>query len=413
MKVFNKTNQPTSKAIQMSDIQKKFQVQGQDVSVIKVDLDKLRDELPPAIYAIEFNMFTGFYLTKRFDSFELPEKLFGDVSGKVNRLMKRYKLNNEVSALLSGEKGSGKTLLAHAFCNEALKEGKAVILVEKDFDNVAGLKAFLYDIGNAVFIFDEFAKKFSNEAQQVMLDFFSGSDYTKRATFVIENRLHEVNEFMLDRPGRIRFHFKYGKLPIKVAKEVCEYNKLSEELTRLILNYAARVLTIGMDTLSRIIEECIIDDISTKDEFNNLIDDLNVVNTKQIEYDVQAITFKGEDFTPVGINHLGASARNVSGSFAGAENHPLVLRLLKEAEKDENIKKAIDSVTYTFDECDADKEGYVEGGTYIEWSDFHFHVSNATFTTEGSILFVHRQMGMQFVVVERVGDELGDVLDVL
>lgn len=391
----------------MSTLDKKFHVIADHASIVRIDPTQLRDALPAGIYSVNFNPMMGFSLSLRNSSFELPEVLFGDVDEKVERLMKRYKLNGEISALLSGAKGSGKTLLAHAFCNKAIADGKAVVIVDQSFGNPVGLKEFLGDIGDAVFIFDEFAKTFDEEDQKAMLDFFSGSNYNKRATFVIENRYTDINEFMLDRPGRMRFHFKYAKLSLQVAKEVCEHNKLSLELTKLILNYAARSYTIGMDTLSRLIEECIIDEINDKDTFDSLVEDLNIPTNRDVEYKIESIKFNDKEFSSVGINNINVSASRINGNFYNCDNHPLMAELREVAKDDEKLAAKIDNITHDHSDDDEVEE------LYTDWSSFYVGCGRPTFAMNGSITFIDRESGIQFNVIEDFGDELGNILDLM
>lgn len=388
----------------MSTIEKKFHIERDSASIVRIDTNALRNELPAGIYSVDFHPMMGFSLSRRNDFFEIPVKVFGDVQRKVDRLMKRYTANGEISALLSGAKGSGKTLLAHIFCNEAIKNGKAVILVDQDFDNPIGLKEFLCDVGDAVYIFDEFAKTFSTESQKAMLDFFSGSNYSKRATFVIENRWSDINEFMLDRPGRIRFHFKYDKLSMAVVVEVCQHYKLSLETTRMIVNYAARSYTIGMDTLSRIIEECIMDDIQTKVDFDALVEDLNIPTNYEIEYKITDIVFNGKHFSPLGLNSLSPRANHLSGDFSGAENHPLVKELLLVAETNDKIRAVVDNAKYE----KTDDDDNVIGFDYC-WYDLNIRCNRPTFSMNGELTFIDRNTGIVFTVMEDRGDELGDI----
>jgi hypothetical protein len=58
-----------------------------------------------------FSKFTGFYLNKVFDTFKVPERVYGNITDKAERIFKRYESdNNSLGVLLLGRKGSGKTL---------------------------------------------------------------------------------------------------------------------------------------------------------------------------------------------------------------------------------------------------------------------------------------------------------------
>lgn len=275
----------------------RFIQDGGNVNVVTFNDDALLTRVPPAVYRVEFSMF-GPYLSKLFDKFEVPEHLFGDTTENVQRLMRRYKKRGEVSALLTGQKGCGKTLLSHVFANKALDNGTAVIVVDEQHDP-APLKDFLLKLGNVVLIFDEYRKTFKDK-QNEMLDLFSGACYTKRATFVIENREYDVNEFMLERPGRLLFHFRYGKLSINTVKEVCAFRKVQENITDYIIAYAARVTELGMDTLNKIIDEALFDSdvIKTQDDFNDLLAQLNIPPCLENNTQIKHLKIEGKMFEP-------------------------------------------------------------------------------------------------------------------
>lgn len=390
----------------MKQIDKKFHMNGTTASVVRIDPEQLRDDLPAGVYNVGFHPMMGFYLEQRYHEFDLPANLFGDVEEKAEKLMKRYVKNGEVSALLSGAKGSGKTLLAHVFANRAMKElGKAVVLVDNSFENPNGLKDFLVDVGDAVFIFDEFAKNFCDEEQQGMLDFFSGSNAGKRATFVIENRWADINEFMLDRPGRMRFHFRYGKLPMDTIAEVCDFFGVNKELKRLVLNYAARSLTIGMDTLNKLIEEAMIDEVTTKDEFNDLVGTLNIPNNKEVEYVISHVEFEGKTYPGVGLNsiHVHGNGNGLHGGFYNCESHPVAKALI--ASTDEKIQAIIEGISY---ESESDEE---EGKmvTHYNWYDLDIRANRPTFSMNGELTFIDKQTGIKIIVVEDDGLDVGDI----
>ncbi len=391
----------------MKQIDKKFHVSGVNAAVVRIDPDQLRDELPAGVYSVGFSMMSGFFLELRRNEFDLPETLFGEIHDRTARLMKRYELNGEVSALLSGAKGSGKTLLAHNFANLAMKNlGKAVILVDNSFENPAGLKEFLVDVGDAVFIFDEFAKNFCEEEQQQMLDFFSGSNAGKRATFVIENRYTDINEFMIDRPGRMRFHFRYSKLKMEVVKEVCDYFNLHIDLTRLIMGYAARSLSFGMDSLHRLIEECMMDEIQTKEAFNDLIEDMNIPNNKEREYRLTEVRLGDVSFNPVGLNNINVngSGSGLYGSFYNSENHPIIAAMI--ASEDPKIVAVLDSIDRGIDEDDIEEGEEIKPQDRYWWHDFDIRCNRPTYSMNGELTFIDKRSGLKFIAVE--DDGLGD-----
>lgn len=305
--------------------QTRYHVSSGSVHVVEYQDDELLDHIPPAVYRVNYNPFTGFSLVHFKDRFDLPDSLYGNLQTRVDRILRRYEERNEVSALLTGQKGSGKTLLANVLGNSMIDRNVPVILVDT-VDEPAPLKNFLNRLGNCMFIFDEYRKVFGNEKQEKMLDFFSGSNYNKRCTLVIENREYDVDEFMLNRPGRLLFHYRYGKLELETVTEVCEARKVPKHITEMILAYSANVHELGMDNLNKIINECLFDvqDIKTDQDFTNLLRDLNIPQASQVEHKIVSVKIEGKDFNPEGfVMRRGWNDQRADLHLPQDENHPV------------------------------------------------------------------------------------------
>lgn len=367
-----------------SNTLKRFACSDTSVQVINFNEDSIREKIPAAIYTVAFNPFQGFYLEKFNESFTEPKQLFGDLEFKAEHLLGRYELTGDVSVMLTGLKGSGKSLLAHVFSNRAIARfDKPVIVVDDSFGNPKGLIQFLYDLGDAVFIFDEFAKKMEEE-QDTFLDFFSGTYNTNRAVFLIENQKSNINNFILERPGRIRWAFEYGKLPLNVVKEVCVAREVPEDLTKFVCEYAARIHTIGMDNLNTIIDEVLIskDQIVTKKDFDGLLSMLNIPSSIEREYKVISIKYDGEEYPVEGIERLECTYNSVYFNFKGMENHPLTKALI-EKENPAFLQK-LENETYEDD----------DNKTRIDWYDIAISMRKPTFSNNGSKIFIDRETGI-------------------
>ncbi len=116
---------------------------------------------------MEQNPETGaFYLSFVNDSFTLPSKIFNfnniNVSSELDQLfITRYEEEvGNLGVLLTGIKGTGKSLLLKKTANQAIAKGYPVILVEAPFDS-SSLASFLSSIKqNTVVLFDEFEKRY-------------------------------------------------------------------------------------------------------------------------------------------------------------------------------------------------------------------------------------------------------------
>ena len=72
----------------------------------------IHEQLPAGNYVVKADQFGNLYL-EMIDAFEIPNKLYGNCLRHTDRILNTF-MNRDGSTgvLLTGEKGSGKTLLA-------------------------------------------------------------------------------------------------------------------------------------------------------------------------------------------------------------------------------------------------------------------------------------------------------------
>ena len=197
--------------------------QNSDVNVFPQDAINIKTELEPAIYEVHASM-AGYYLTRISDNFKMPAKIYGDVNTFANRITSTYTdrcsrhLNTGV--LFSGIKGSGKTLQAKTIANNLVKT-MPVIMVNTGF-GPSSLSDFLNSIDTeCCVIFDEFEKNYSTNSeedkdstavQNGFLTMLDGTADSNKLFIFTCNDLSKVNDYLLNRPGRIFYHFKFDAL---------------------------------------------------------------------------------------------------------------------------------------------------------------------------------------------------------
>ena len=267
-----------------------YQIYGEDLIVL--------DKLPAQTYKIGFSKFTGFFLEKQHDLEIKEDKIYGVHEEKANKVLNRFeKSRKNLGVILSGDKGIGKSLFARLLSQKAIENGIPVILVD---DFIPGIDDFLNDIQNEVLIlFDEFDKTFKSrndvDPQAQMLSFFDGTSSGKKLFVVTCNEYHNLNEYMINRPGRFHFHFRFE---YPTADEVRNYltdkidKKYFSEINKVVS--FSRKIKLNYDCLSAIALE-----LNEGEKFEETIKDLNIINThdRKRQYDVQLFTEEGIIFT--------------------------------------------------------------------------------------------------------------------
>lgn len=245
----------------------KFSYSNNNVSVIDFNEDNVVDLLRPAVYQICFSEFSGYYLEKIKDNFDIKEKqIFGKTLEQFHKINITYnERETSTGVLLTGTKGSGKTLLAEFTCNEMLKQGIPTVIINDCFEGPDFCK-FVSDLGDCVIFIDEFAKVYSNpnnssnrdsnnDPQASLLTILNGVYSNKRLVILTENNSRDINEFMLGRTGRIYYHWKFTRLDKDTIKQYCESNDVEESVISEIMEISNLCEEFTFDILKAIIEE--------------------------------------------------------------------------------------------------------------------------------------------------------------
>lgn len=282
----------------------KFMYSGNFVNVASINEDTALDHLKPKIYDVCYNAMQGqYYLECLKARFDLPSKIYGSHTSRADHIIKSYKKrDSSTGVLFSGDKGSGKTLLAQIVCNRLLSEGIPVILINSPFSGQA-FNTFMESIGECIVFFDEFGKVYSTDdgdkpvvagssgnGQTDLLTFFDGTTSSKRLIFVTENSVRDINEYMINRPGRLLYHFHYQKLEESVIKEYCNAMGVSQQFLDELLAYTRRTREISFDIMKAIVEEHLEygSDIKSVQEMLNIPDIQHSVEM----FDILDVTFK-------------------------------------------------------------------------------------------------------------------------
>jgi len=246
-------------------IKTKFMVSDTTVNMFKISDEALLDKLPPRVYILKFSKLQGFYFEILNDKFEVPNRIYGGVSDRVGKCLHTYKSrSSSTGVLLTGDKGTGKSLMMAELANKAIQELEIPVIVIKQAYAGEQFTSFIESVGECCLVFDEFGKMYSalnrphgddDVPQKHLLSLLDGVNKTKRMVIMTENDEMNISEFMLNRPSRIFYHFKYKKMGEESIKGYCKDNNIRDEVVQEILDLSRRSKLFSFDMLQAIVEE--------------------------------------------------------------------------------------------------------------------------------------------------------------
>lgn len=211
-------------------------------------------KLDPKIYALQRG--AGEFYLEELPAFPLPDKLYGNINRMSDRIYTTF-MDRSVSTgvMLSGEKGSGKSLLAKRICTMAAANGVPTLVVSYPYCDDA-FKLFIQSIDQpTIVLFDEFEKTYDQEAQAALLSLFDGVFPTQKLFLITCNDKWAVDVHMKNRPGRIYYSIDFVGVDESLIREYCEDNLHHTEYLSDICKLGALFPALNIDMLKAIVEE--------------------------------------------------------------------------------------------------------------------------------------------------------------
>ena len=249
---------------------------------------KAYDKLPAKTYTVRFAKMSGFFLEVRSD-LAVKEKVYGIHPEKADKVFQAFmKFERNLGIILSGDKGIGKSLFARILAAKAVEYGYPVIIVDQF---IPGIASYIESIEQeAIFLFDEFDKTFGSirpgdnegDPQSGLLSLFDGTSQGKKLFIITCNSLSKLNDYLVNRPGRFHYHFRFE---YPSSEEIMEYltdklgSQYMSEIQKVIL--FSRKVALNFDCLRAIAFE-----LSMGSPFETAIQDLNIINTQNTAYDL-------------------------------------------------------------------------------------------------------------------------------
>lgn len=239
----------------------------------------VKNTIPVGTYVVKFDGNRGEFFLELVDDFVIDFKLYGDTTKNANRILNTFlERPNATGVMLSGEKGSGKTLLAKKISIDAAEKGIPTIIVNHPYRGDV-FNTFIQSIDfPTVLFFDEFEKVYrEKEDQEAVLTLFDGVYPTKKLFMLTVNDKFKIDVNMKNRPGRIYYMIDFNGLDGEFIHEYCEDKLIHKHHMESIMRLSSIFCRFNFDMLKAVVEE-----VNRYDESPR--DIIKILNTKP-EYD--------------------------------------------------------------------------------------------------------------------------------
>ena len=229
---------------------------GNNFTVADENAVDMHEKLPVGNYIVKKDPMSGALFLQMVDGFKPNGKLYGTTTKDAKRIINTY-MSRDVSTgvLLTGEKGSGKTLLAKTLSIECAKLEIPTILINDAWVGDAFNK-LIQDISQeCVILFDEFEKVYDEEEQESILTLLDGVYPSKKLFVLTCNDKWRIDSHMRNRPGRIFYSLDFIGLDAAFIVEYCEDNLDDKNEINNIVKVGAMFAQFNFDMLKALVEE--------------------------------------------------------------------------------------------------------------------------------------------------------------
>ena len=223
------------------------------------------EKLPVGTYNITVHPSFG-YCVQRTTDFTLPAKIYGDNPHLVKTMKHRFleeRTGKVTTAVLSGLKGSGKTLAAKQIANECREEHCiSTFLVSHAFAGQS-FNTYLTELQAAqgapiILLVDEFEKIYTDQDNiNGLLTLLDGTATLHMCVLLTMNTSLDERrfEFFKNRPGRAYFNKHFETCPEKVIREYCQDNLQYSDKIEEVVSFSYRFNAFTLDLLSTLVKE--------------------------------------------------------------------------------------------------------------------------------------------------------------
>jgi ATPase family associated with various cellular activities (AAA) len=216
----------------------------------------LHEALPAGNYIIKENPMSGELFLEHIGDFEIKGKTYGDHTRNADRILRTFMDRpNTTGVMLTGEKGSGKSLLAKQVSINGAKKNIPTIVINAPWHGDK-FNSFIQTIEQeCIVLFDEFEKTYDSNEQEAILTLLDGVFPSKKLFMLTCNDKWRVDQNMRNRPGRIYYMIDFKGLDAAFIREYCQDNLKAKKHTDKIVQIASLFSQFNFDMLKALVEE--------------------------------------------------------------------------------------------------------------------------------------------------------------
>ena len=282
---------------------------GKTIYVVSRETFVTHETLPVGVYIVNQDRDGEFFLAAS-DPFKLPPKIYSDVPQRATRILTTFSdRRSSTGVLLSGFKGSGKTLLAKYIIATS---GLPALIVNSPFCGDR-FSAFLEKIKQpTIVLFDEFEKVYLGENQTDLLTVFDGVFQSKKLFIATCNYTGAINDGFINRPGRFFYSICYTGLAEDHIRDYAMDVLVDKSRVDEIVRFLRFFNVTNFDMLQAIVEEMNRFNCSLKEAMKMLNVDFNPEHLRTM-WKFVSVKKDGVEFEKVGSEFL-------SGKLTGLED---------------------------------------------------------------------------------------------
>lgn len=228
-------------------------------STYRVASDEAMDihrKLPPGNYVVKINEMSGELYLESIEGFAIPSKIYGNCLKNTDKIIRSFMdRDNATGVMMTGEKGSGKTLLTKNVSIELATQGIPTIVINQPWHGDK-FNTFIQNIEQpCAILFDEFEKTYDRDQQESILTLLDGVFPTKKLFMITCNDKWRVDIHMRNRPGRIYYMLDFKGLDATFIREYCNDNLNNKSHIETIVNVGSLFSEFNFDMLKALVEE--------------------------------------------------------------------------------------------------------------------------------------------------------------